>query len=677
MNPERNKIMVTNEIDLYQLLSSHNITFYIPPYQRNYEWDTEQCQIFYTDILKTYNNNMDSNKAKGSYGPVEMKHFFGSVTYYATGNSNIQTQELVLIDGQQRITTTLLFLMALRDISTDENLKEIINDEYLKNRRIDNPNNKYRIKLKQIETDGKVYEHLILGIPVSDKEKQTAIYKNYNYFYEKLKEFQNKGNKPESLFNKGLKDFTVITIELKPYHNIWEKPQEIFESMNSLGKPLSLADLVRNYLLLGLDSSTQERLYKEYWIHIEETLPNLVSDYIRDFMQWKKAAIYEKSTEANYKKLYRSFKEAFAGISTESILKEMSQSAELYAAIVPGGHTGHKEIDKELKDLQYLKITTAYSFLMALLDEWKKGKFTDTDIQDIFDIFRIYITRRRLIGLVQAENKIFPLYVNYLNKLESAKNKKDEMLKILIHQENKMRLPNDIEIAFFLDNANFYNIKYCEYILSLIEQKLTKKRPTDDKVQIEHIMPQTLTETWKKELGPNYQDIHEKYVNNIGNLTLIRHNQEVSNKPFEEKKKIYENNEGIRIARKEITNYDKWDENAIKQRSKWIINYLLTEVLPIPENMRRTNNFNMKINDFSFIALQLVGETINFINNPSWQAKVISDTEVKFEGEKWKLSPLTRELYTRMAKRSKSGAYRGSDHWEYNGIKLTKINNYK
>ena len=669
--------MVTNEIDLYRLLNDHDRTFYIPPYQRNYEWDTEQCRVFLNDIIKTYSDNSDENKTKSYWGKITLKHFFGSVTYFETGNSSAQTQELVLIDGQQRITTTLLFLIALRDITTDDNLRETINEEYLKNKRIDNPNNKYRIKLKQIETDGRVYEHLILKTPISDKEKETPIYKNYSYFYKKLLEFKNAGNRPEVLLNLGLRNFTIITIELKPYQNVWENPQEIFESMNSLGKPLSLADLVRNYLLLGLDSQTQEKLYREYWIHIEETLPNRVSDYIRDFMQWKKAAIYKKASETNYKELYRNFKDAFAGLDAETILKDLSNNAELYAAVIPGGRTGHKEIDDELKDLQYFKVTTAYSFLMALLSEWKAGNFTDTDIQDILNVFRIYIIRRRIISLTQAENKTFPLYVNFLDKLEKAKSKKNEMLSILTHQENRMRLPNDIEIGSFLETANFYNILYCKYILSLIEQKLTKHRPIDDKIQIEHIMPQTLTEEWENELGPNFRDIHQEYVNTIGNLTLIRHNQELGNKPFTEKKKIYENKAGLQIARTEITNHDKWDETAIKERSKWIINYLLTKIISIPESMRRTNNFNNKSSRiskrFSFAAIHLIGETINFIDNPSYTAKVISDTEVEFEGQEYKLSPLTRELYTRMGRVSNSGAYQGSMYWEYKGTKLADM----
>lgn len=119
--------MITSEIALYRLLNDHDRTFYIPPYQRNYEWDIEQCHVFLNDIIKTYKDNSDENKTKSYWGEIILKHFFGSVTYFETGNSSAQTQELVLIDGQQRITTTLLFLIALRDITSDDNLRETIN----------------------------------------------------------------------------------------------------------------------------------------------------------------------------------------------------------------------------------------------------------------------------------------------------------------------------------------------------------------------------------------------------------------------------------------------------------------------------------------------------------------------------------------------------------------------
>ena len=187
-------------------------------------------------------------------------------------------------------------------------------------------------------------------------------------------------------------------------------------------------------------------------------------------------------------------------------------------------------------------------------------------------------------------------------------------------------------------------------------------------------MPQTLNQAWKDELGPDYETVHQEYVNTIGNLTLIRHNQELGNKSFSLKKEVYENNAGLQIARTDITNRKKWNKASITNRARWIIGYLLTEVIPIPEEMRRTNNFKIKATrGLSFLELQLIGETISFCPDSSITAKVVSDKEVEFEGRRWLLSPLTRELFRRMGMLNKSGAYKGSQYWSFDGIKLSSI----
>lgn len=657
--------MVPNEMKLLNMLSNNDVTFFVPPYQRNYEWTTEQCEAFFDDVEKTYEKNSQGHRTE---------HFFGSITYFQTERPFGQTNELVLIDGQQRITTTMLFLCAVRDISDDDSLKKFINDKYLKNANARDEDNEYKIKLKQVETDWSVYVHLILQNALTDKEKTTIIYKNYRYFISRLTQFEQNGKDAARLIDLGLNKFSVISIELEPDRNEWENPQEVFESMNSLGKPLSLADLVRNYLLLGLNGKTQETLYKKYWLHIEQTLPGQVSNYIRDFMQWHYKTSYKKATEANYKELYRIFKEIFSGLGAETVMKKLSNCASLYASLLPDGKTGHPSIDYELKDIQFLRVTTAYSFLLALLDAWKGEAFSDDDIVSILHVFKIYIIRRRILGLTQAENKAFPLYVNYLDQLENAPDKGKAMLDILAHQENRLRLPNDIELGRYLETANFYNLQSCRFILSLIEEKLTKNRPGDEKIQIEHIMPQTLNQSWKEELGPDYETVHQEYVNTIGNLTLIRHNQELGNKSFSLKKEVYENNAGLQIARTDITNRKKWNKASITNRARWIIGYLLTEVIPIPEEMRRTNNFKIKATrGLSFLELQLIGETISFCPDSSITAKVVSDKEVEFEGRRWLLSPLTRELFRRMGMLNKSGAYKGSQYWSFDGIKLSSI----
>lgn len=660
--------MVPIEQKLLDLLSGNDVTFFIPPYQRNYEWTDDQCDVFFADLVKTRDKNV---------GGAMTEHFFGTITYFQAEHVFGQPAQIVLIDGQQRITTTMLFLVALRDTLTDENQKSFITDQYLKNSRISGDNDEYKIKLKQVETDWDVYKHIILQEDISAADKDAAVYRNYMYFKNRLKAYQESGKDALSLVEEGLSKFSVVTIELKPRQNKWENPQEIFESMNSLGKPLSLADLVRNYLLLGLDPDTQNRLYKDYWLHIEKTLPGQLSNYIRDFMQWKSKAPYKVASESNYKELYGIFKTVFSDLKAETILKHLAGYADIYAYVLPGGRTGRKEIDYELKDLQYLRVTTAYSFLMGLLIRWKDGSFTDQQMADILDVFRIYCIRRRILNITASENKTFPVLVSRIDELVNCTDKTHKMFDILAHQESNVRLPNDVELTHFLESMNFYNFKYCKFILSLIEEKITRSRPDTSNglvLQIEHIMPQTLNDAWEKELGPDYDSVHQELINTIGNLTLTRHNQEFGNKSFSEKKDFYENKAGMQIAKNMITGCQVWNKDSIKRRSDWIIDYLLKYVLPIPNSMRRTNNFLIRTHHrLSFNELQIIGETIDFIKDPSITAKVVSDNEVEFEGRKWRLSPLTREVQTRRGVVSPSRSYSGTQYWEFNGMKLADI----
>lgn len=253
---------------------------------------TDTCEILYKDIQKVANN-------EGS------QHFFGTVIYYAESTILGQPDKYILVDGQQRLTSTMLFLMAARDCIIDENLKNDIESKYLKNNNVSG-DVEYKIKLKQVESDWKTYKNLILGESLDEKDKKTAVFKNYHFFKSKLEKLSQEYIK--CLIEKGLANFNIVTIQLEPDKNSWEKPQEIFESMNSLGKPLSLADLVRNYLLLGKYSEQQDKLYQRFWLKIEQNLAGdnnafSVSAFIRDYMQLFDIESYKKATEANYKEL--------------------------------------------------------------------------------------------------------------------------------------------------------------------------------------------------------------------------------------------------------------------------------------------------------------------------------------------------------------------------------------
>ena len=246
----------------------------------------------------------------------------------------------------------------------------------------------------------------------------------------------------------------------------------------------------------------------------------------------------------------------------------------------------------------------------------------------------------------------------------------------LAKQENTMRVPNDLEMTRFMETMNFYNFRYCKFFLALVEEHLTKCRPdlTDKHLQIEHIMPQKLNEEWIEALGEDFDRIHQEYVGQIGNLTLIRHNQELGNSAFNKKKEVYENNAGLQIAKTNITNRTQWDKRSIQNRSKWIISTIVEKVIPIPEDMRKTNNFIPKSNrHLSFGELQMKDSIITFTEDPSIEATVVSEKCVEFEGKIWQLSDLTKELLTRKGIKFKSIQYSGAAYWEFDGIRLIDI----
>ncbi len=562
---------------ILKLLSNNDVTFFIPPYQRNYEWREDMCEILLKDIEKVANS-------------TDTQHFFWTIIYYA--ESTIlegQPDKYILVDGQQRLTTTMLFLIAARDCISDEFLKNTIDSKYLKNNNVTG-DVEYKIKLKQVESDWKAYKNIILGEHLDANDKKSNVFKNYKFFKSKLEKLEQ--NKVRELIEKGLANFNIVTIQLEPETNLWEKPQEIFESMNSLGKPLSLADLVRNYLLLGKTSAQQNNLYHDFWLKIEQNLTGdnkafSVSTFIRDYMQLIDIASYKRATESNYKELYREFKELFGDDNHEQLIKKMAEYSNEYAILAGYKSSDNNKIDQKIADLRTLKVSAFHSFILGVLRLRTEQKITDDDCLAILDAIFVYVARKSILGIRKSESREAVLFATYFDELISAPNKREAMLDICANQTFSMRVPNDNEIQDYLlsEKSNFYNFEASKLLFSLIEESLTKKRPalTDKFLQIEHIMPQTLNDTWKNELGPNYKVVHDTYLNNIGNLTLIRHNQELSNHSFRGKKQIYENDTGMQIAKDKIIDQQNWGEEQIKNRAKYLVEILIEKVLPISD----------------------------------------------------------------------------------------------
>lgn len=660
---------------LLDSLSNNDVTFFIPPYQRNYEWSTETCKVLLRDAMHL----AEHNRAKAS-SSGHTEHFFGSIVYVIEESGFGVPARFVLTDGQQRITSTMLLLMALRDSIDDEGYQAAIQKRYLQNDRADD-STEYKIKLKQVETDWEAYKLLALRQEVPLRLRNSRVYQNYAYFLREISQLE--AAEKKSLLEDGLTRFSVISIQLEPDRNPWENPQEIFESMNSLGQPLSLADLVRNYLLMGRNSHDQAMLYNNYWLGLERQLPGKLSEFIRDWMQSDQHRSYKVARENNFKELYSAFKEITRDRGTEVIFGSFQSFLNPYAIARGLEVSGIAEADEIIGDLSIIGIAPVYSYLAELIDLWKHGQIADADLVDLLRMIRTYVLRRRVLGITQGENKFFPALGTKLKLVASSETPSATLAHQLSTQEYALRLPNDGELEAGLMSMNFYNLgrsrNYPKLLLALAEEELTRSRPAwdDENLQLEHIMPQTLNSAWRSELGPDAEQIHQEFVNNIGNITLIRHNQELSNKAFAEKKAVYAGKSGLQITQNHVVTQDKWNAAAICERREYIISLLLQRVLSIPDSLRKTSNWKQPSTSSQFdsrlILNQLIGETIAFVSDPAITAVVTSDTSVRFEDNEWYLSTLTRELKTRDGTVSRSGAYQGVAYWTWEGTRLMDL----
>lgn len=665
--------MKANPTYLLDSLSNNDVTFFIPPYQRNYEWATDNCRVLLSDVKSVTNANLSNRKTE---------HFFGSIVYVVEEVGFGVPAKFVLTDGQQRITTTMLLLMAMRDSIEDTSYKKEIQRRYLENDRADE-SIEYKIKLKQVETDWEAYKLLVLCHDMPASLKNSSVYQNYLFFRKALDPLDEDAKK--GLLEKGLMKFSIISIQLEPDRNPWENPQEIFESMNSLGKPLSLADLVRNYLLMGKSTQQQAELYNGFWLTLEKRLPGKLSEFIRDWMQTDQHRSFKVARENNYKELYGAFKDIVRGRSVEDLFEGFVRFSHPYSIVCGLEQTGLQRLDQVIFDLNIIGVAPAYSYLTEVLAAWEAETLSDGDVIDVLVGLRTYLLRRRVLGLTQAENKFYPVLGSGLSELSNSQLKSDSLFGQLSSQEYALRLPNDDEMESRLGALNFYNLgrsrNYPRLLLTMAEEHLTKSRPhwDDSRLQLEHIMPQKLNADWRQMLGDDSESVHQEYVNNVGNITLIRHNQELGNKSFGEKKATYSGQSGLQVTQNRVIDRDTWDVEAIRIRRDYLINLITQSLLEVPTSFKRASNWNQADQssasfDSRATLNQLIGETIELVWNPTITAKIISDSKVLFEGKQWALGPLTKMLKERSgAKVSKTSNFHGASNWSWDGTKLVDL----
>ncbi len=577
--------MKANETKVEDFLSSNKTQFVIPVYQRNYDWTTGQCKQLLDDILEVGScKNMNA-------------HFIGSIVYV---HDDVYTasriKELTIIDGQQRLTTLTLIYLALyrlaKDIK-DEGLESEISETYLINKFAPEEE---KLKLRPTENNDKALKYLLRSHSDEEYKDFSKLIDNFNYF---------KGRISEENYHvvlKGLSKLMFVEVSLDREK---DDPQRIFESLNSTGLELTQADLIRNYILMGLNRKDQNKIYQDYWEVIEklakEEASNIsrVSDFIRDFLTLENKNIPNKG------KVYLEFRDKYPTGTLEdleNILSGIKSLVKHYNKLLNPRNEADKDIRRQLEYITKLEINVAYPFLMKVYDDFSKGNIDKSAFVNVLELVQSFTWRRFILGLpTNALNKIF---MNLYDKVEQS-NYLFSIQKSLLQRTGVQRFPRNPEILDALKIKDVYNIKSKNrtYFLERLEN-FENREPVmiegNTDITIEHIFPQNPDPKWKIELGAEeYNFIKNNYLNTIGNLTLSGNNGKLGNKSFVEKRDLPE--AGYKDSRlwlnKYLTILDKWDKSEVERRYQ-IISERVLKIWEIPQINIDENTKAEEINIF-------------------------------------------------------------------------------
>ncbi len=482
--------------------------FVIPIYQRVYSWEKEQCKQLWDDIVKTGGNDQMNG------------HFIGSIVFVQDGIYTTSHNELLIIDGQQRLTTITLLFIALRDHWSDK-CKEI-EDDYLINSDKDG-DKKFRLILSDSDKDTLLY--LIDKDRRKPSDPSLKIVENFKLFEEWIRK---NTDKLETIF-KGLEKLMIVGIALEKGK---DDPQLIFESMNSKGMELAQTDLIRNYIVMETEIEKQEGFYNKYWRAMEEDFKQnkkWFDRFVRHYLTIKTREI------PNINKVYAALKDYWQKerIAIEDLLKDLQKYCGYFCRIV-FKKEADKDLNKALGFLVDLEMDVIYPLLLELYSDYSGGVLSKADFIPIIALIESYICRRAVCGLgTNSLNKVFPSFTKHIQKDEYFESLKAHFG----YLTEKQRFPNNDEFKDCFITIDFYKFKKREYFFERLENFDRKERVYTHEYTKEHIMPQTLTaEEWKRDLGENFQEIHNKYLHTIGNLTLTGYNSDYSNKSFQEKR---------------------------------------------------------------------------------------------------------------------------------------------
>src|SRR4051794_7417188 len=475
----------------------------VPIYQRTYSWTRPECLQLWNDVIRATHDDVSA-------------HFIGSIVYIDTGIYQVSGANTIeVIDGQQRLTTISLLLLAVAramesDGTADEKTaRKLVKDYLLQDEDVD-PGVEGRYKLLLTKSDRDTLMRLVDGRELNPNEAPRLV-DTFNVFAEQLR----RTTLSHDQVLAGLGKLLMVDIALDKDH---DNPQLIFESLNSTGLDLSQADLIRNYVLMGQPPKLQQEIYTNSWYPLEQSFPAESQDrfdsFMRDYLTMKTGQI------PKIDRVYESFK----ALAQSSGLDEAELVADIYKhsknwVKLAFDRADEPVLRQAIADLNQLKVDVAYPFLLEEMDDHDQGTISDADLVDVIRLVESYVFRRALVGIpTNILNKTFAALGreidkdNYLESLTAA----------LLLKESYARMPTDEEVRSALSAKDVYNFRGRNYLLGKLENHDRKERVDVLSYTIEHVLPQNpdLSPEWQEELGPDWKTVQEKYLHTLGNLTL-------------------------------------------------------------------------------------------------------------------------------------------------------------
>ncbi|MBP2070006.1 GmrSD restriction endonuclease domain-containing protein [Anaerococcus nagyae] len=559
----------TGLLDFIQ--KSSGSQFVIPVYQRNYTWTANKEVKQYLDDLKSVLNGEYKN------------HFLGIIIYIDTA-IDFSTKEFSVIDGQQRLTTTFLILYAIRYIMKENKMDDAI--VALDGQFLTNPfaSERIKYKLKPLVADDDVYQLIINEKLENITNKNSTVYKNFVYIYKEIKKLNKEYDLNQILT--ALNQLYVVCIPLSEDDNA----QKIFESINATGVKLTASDLIRNFLLMDMDSEIQEKFYKDYWMEIERFLGNdskKLESFFRLFLAAKNYNLPNKNSV--YNEFVKWYKKESQILNKETIFKEIIRYASFYNEVYYKDISSiDPDISKSIGEYRKTLSEMPASLIMDLYDKYDQNLISIKQLSECIYVINNYLIRRALADLdTNAITRLFPTLIKdiEIECKENYSNITSILKKNLVYKNinNSMYVPDDKQIHDLIVNSNMYKNKSALRIfLDKLEHDNNPAPVRLEKLSVEHLMPQTPTREWIEMLRTT-EDDYQRNLNRLGNLTLAAKsdNSKMKNNPWEYKNDVLKSTSHLTINQK-LLEKDKWNIEEIDKRTEELI-CEINRLFPYPE----------------------------------------------------------------------------------------------